>query len=72
MNSPSLKHEGWLYGLAFLIAIALRFIALGASPLTDSEATLALQSLALARGESPLLEPQSAYILFTAVLFDIM
>ncbi len=72
MNSPSIKHEGWLYGLAFLIALALRFIALGASPLTDSEATLALQSLALARGESPLLAPQSAYILFTTVLFAIM
>ncbi len=72
MNSPTVKHEGWLYGLAFLIAIAFRFIALGASPLTDSEATLALQSLALSRGESPLLAPQSAYILFTAVLFAIM
>ncbi|MEW6085251.1 MAG: hypothetical protein AB1607_11710 [Chloroflexota bacterium] len=71
MNSSALKHEGWLYGLAFLIAIALRFIALGASPLTDSEATLALQSLAIARGENPLLAPQPAYILFTAVLFAI-
>ena len=72
MNSPSIKHEGWLYGLAFLIALALRFVALGATPLTDSEATLALQSLALTRGESPLLAPQSAYILFTAALFAIM
>ncbi|MFN8462907.1 MAG: hypothetical protein U0X93_14225 [Anaerolineales bacterium] len=72
MNSPTIKHEGWLYGLAFLIAIALRFIALGASPLTDSEAALALQSLAIAHGDSPLLAPQSAYILFTAVLFAIM
>lgn len=71
MNSSSLKYEGWLYGLAFLIAIALRFIALGVSPLTDTEATLALQALAIARGESPLLAPQSAYILFTAVLFAI-
>jgi hypothetical protein len=71
MNSSLLKHEGWLYGLAFLIAIALRFIALGASPLTDSQATLALQALAIARGESPLLAPQPAYILFTAVLFAI-
>lgn len=71
MNSSALKHEGWLYGLAFLIAIALRFIALGASPLTDSEATLALQSLAIARGENPLLAPQPVYILFTAVLFAI-
>ncbi len=72
MKSFPFKHEGWLYGLAFLIALALRFIALGAAPLTDSEATLALQSLALARGESPLLAPQSAYILFTTVLFAIM
>ncbi|GJQ51786.1 MAG: hypothetical protein HKUEN02_06330 [Anaerolineaceae bacterium] len=72
MKSFPFKHKGWLYGLAFLIALALRFIALGASPLTDSEATLALQSLALTRGESPLLAPQSAYILFTAVLFAIM
>ncbi|MBE7536246.1 MAG: hypothetical protein HS124_11015 [Anaerolineales bacterium] len=72
MNSPTIKHEGWLYGLAFLLALALRFIALGATPLTDSEATLALQSFALARGESPLLAPQSAYILFTAASFAIM
>lgn len=71
MNSSALKHEGWLYGLAFLIAAALRFIALGASPLTDSEAALALQSLAIARGESPLLAPQPAYILFTAALFAV-
>ncbi len=72
MNSSQIKHEGWLYGLAFLIAVAFRFIALGASPLTDSEATLALQAFHLARGESILLLPQPAYILFTAVLFAVI
>ncbi len=72
MNSPHLKNEGWLYGLAFLIAIALRFIQLGAAPLTDSEATLALQALHLAQGQSPLLAPQSAYILFTNIFFAII
>ncbi|MCC6298985.1 MAG: hypothetical protein IT314_06780 [Anaerolineales bacterium] len=72
MNSSQIKHEGLLYGLAFLIAISLRFIALGASPLTDSEAALALQSLAIARGASPLLAPQPAYIFFTFVLFAII
>ncbi|RIK31582.1 MAG: hypothetical protein DCC56_05205 [Anaerolineae bacterium] len=72
MNSTSIKREGWLYGLAFLIAIALRFIALGASTLTDSEATLALQALGIARGESPLLAPQPAYILLTSALFAII
>ncbi len=72
MNSSQIKYEGWLYGLAFLIALAFRFIALGAFPLTDSEAMLALQALGIARGDSPILAPQPAYILFTAVLFAIM
>ena len=72
MNSSRLKYEGWLYCLAFLIALGIRFIQLGASPLTDSEATLALQALRIAKGESPLLAPQPAYILFTSVLFAII
>lgn len=71
MTSPRLKYEGWLYGLAFLIAIAFRLIQLGASPLTDSEARLALQALHLAQGQKPLLDPQPAYLLFTSLLFFI-
>jgi hypothetical protein len=71
MTSPRLKYEGWLYGLAFLIALGLRLIQLGASPLTDSEAQLALQALRLAHGQRPLLDPQPAYILFTSLLFFI-
>jgi hypothetical protein len=69
MTSPRPKSEGWLYGLAFLIAIGFRLIQLGASPLTDSEARLALQALQLAQGARPLLAPQPAYILFTSLLF---
>ena len=72
MNSPQIKNEGWLYGLAFLIAIAFRFIQLGAAPLTDSEAQFALQALRLAQGQSPLLAPQTAYILFTSLFFAII
>jgi len=71
MNSSRLKNEGWLYWLAFLIAIGFRFIQLGASPLSDSEATLALQALYIAQGQGPLLDPQPAYILFTSILFAI-
>lgn len=71
MTSPRLKSETWLYGLAFLIALGLRLIQLGARPLTDTEAQLAFQALSLARGESPLLAPQPAYLLFTAFLFFI-
>ena len=72
MNSPRLKYEGWLYGLAFLIAIGFRLIQLGAAPLTDSEATLALQAFHLAQGKSVLLGSQPGYILFTSLLFSII
>ena len=72
MIHPQIKHEGWLYWLAFLIAVGFRFLQLGASPLTDSEATLALQALHVAQGVNPLLEPQPAYILFTGVFFALL
>jgi hypothetical protein len=72
MNSSRLKNEGWLYWLAFLLALGFRFIQLGASPLNDSEANLALQALHIAQGKSPLLDSQPAYILFTSILFAII
>ena len=72
MNFSRLKNEGWLYWLAFLIALGFRTIQLGASPLTDSEATLALQALHIAQGKAPLLGPQTGYILFTSLLFAII
>jgi hypothetical protein len=72
MNSSLIKNEGWLYWLAFLIALGFRVIQLGASPLSDSEATLALQALHIAQGQAPLLGPQPGYILFTSILFAII
>lgn len=69
MTSPRPKYEGWLYWLAFLVALGFRLIQLGAKPLTDSEAQFALQALHLARGDAPLLGPQPAYILLTGLLF---
>lgn len=72
MNSSPFKNEGWLYGLAFLIALGFRLIQLGASPLTDSEARLALQALQIAQGKAPLLGSQPAYVLFTSILFAVI
>ena len=72
MNSSRLKNEGWLYGLAFLAALGFRLIQLGATPLTDSEATLAMQALQIARGASPLLGTQPAYVLFTSIFFAVI
>lgn len=69
MNSLRHKNEGWLYWLAFLVALGFRLTQLGATPLTDSESQFALQALRIARGEDPLLGPQPAYILFTSLLF---
>ena len=57
------------YFIAFLLALGLRFIGLGAVPLTDKEATLALQALAIAHGEHPLLAGQPGYILLTSIPF---
>lgn len=63
------KHEGILYILAFLAAVALRFIQLGALPLTDAEAAPALQALRISQAQDPTLSPHPLYILFTSALF---
>src|SRR5512145_3460795 len=72
MNSSSTQNKAWLYWLAFLIALGFRLIQLGAAPLTDSEATLALQALHIAQGKAPLLGSQPGYILLTSVLFAVI
>lgn len=69
MTYRHFKYESLLYLLAFLIALALRFIALGAMPLADAEAAPALQALRIAYGENPALAPHPFYILTTSVMF---
>src|SRR5258706_2449822 len=72
MDSSRIKTEGLLYWLAFLIAVAFRFIQLGAAPLTDSEARLALQAFHIAQSQTQVLAPQPVYILFTSLFFAII
>jgi hypothetical protein len=69
MTYRHFKYEGWLYVLAFLLAIGLRLIQLGVMPLTDVEASSALQALHIAQGLKPALNPHPFYILSTSVLF---
>lgn len=69
MRFRSIKHESILYVIAFLLAAALRFIQLGALPLSDAEAEWALQAFNIAQGTRPLLGPQPIYILPTSALF---
>jgi hypothetical protein len=63
--------EQGLFSLAFFLALAVRFLNLGAQPLTDLEARSALQALEIAKGSRPLLGPQPAYLILTAVNFFI-
>jgi len=70
-TSRRISFEQALFSLAFILALVVRFINLGAQPLTDLEAKWALQALEIARGSKPLLEAQPAYLLLTAVNFFI-
>ena len=58
-----------LYLVAFLLAVALRFIQLGALPMGDLEANNALQALNLARGTPVIVGGQPAYEALTSILF---
>jgi predicted membrane-bound mannosyltransferase len=69
MTYRHFKYEGWLYSLAFLLALGLRLTQLGLMPLTDAEAGPALQALRIAQGSSPALSPHPLYILSTSILF---
>jgi hypothetical protein len=76
MNLRNLSFEQALVLLAFLFAVGLRFFSLGASPLSDTEASWALQALKIARGLNPgetlVLGPQPAYVMLTSILFSLL
>ncbi len=64
--------EHGIYCLAFLIALGIRFMALGNSFLSDQEATWALQAVNLARNSHALIGAQPAYVLLTSALFYLL
>ncbi len=64
-----IRLEQILYLLAFLLALGIRLLNLGEAPLSDFEAGWALQSFALARGESVALGAQPGYIFPTLLFF---
>src|SRR5512140_2639974 len=66
---PTLEHT--IYAIALAIAIGLRFLHLGALPLSDAEADWALQALRITQGLRPAIGPNPAYVHLTAVLFAI-
>jgi len=69
MKNSTFTLEHALYALALALALAVRFVNLGALPLSDLEAGWALQALHVAQGVHPALGPNPAYLNLTALLF---
>ncbi len=72
MKPGKLTVEHGLYCLAFILALGVRFLALGNSFLSDQEATWALQAFTLAHNSHALIGTQPAYILLTSALFYLL
>ena len=72
MMYGKIKIEHVCYGLAFAIALFVRFLSLGTLPLTNYEATFAIQAFNLSKGLHPLIGPQPGYILLTTALFYLL
>jgi hypothetical protein len=69
-NLPNrLSIERLLFFLIVLLALALRLLNLGAAPLAEGEAELALKAFDVARGERAALDPQPGYVAITGVTF---
>ena len=72
-KSQKLTLEIVLYSLAFLLALFLRLLNLGAAPLSDQEAGWALQALQIARPETAAASQgsgaQPAYVILTGLTF---
>ncbi len=71
MKKSEFTLEHALYALALVLALGARFLNLGLLPLSDYEASWALQAMHVAQGLKPALDPNPAYIHLTAVLFFI-
>jgi hypothetical protein len=69
MSAWRITREQLWYGLAFALALVLRLVMLGAAPLSESEAALALQSLGIAHGARPELAGQPGTLMVSAALF---
>lgn len=71
MNQKTLKIETLLYCLIFFLALSVRFIHLGQTPLNDFEAEPAMKALSVSRAESAVIGDQPAYVMLTSALFRV-
>jgi hypothetical protein len=71
MKLSKVFSEPVLYLLALALALAIRMTNLGQVPLTDYEASWALQAMDSMRGSHPIVGSQVAYVQLTSLLFFI-
>ncbi len=69
MKLKNLTIEHALYILAFVLALGMRLLNLGATSLSDYEATWALQAWEVSRGGEAVIGAHPAYALLTGLLF---
>jgi hypothetical protein len=72
MKRQNLTLELYLYLLAFLVALGVRFLRLGTAPLSNYEAGWALQALGHSYGGGILLGVRPLYVLFTGLVFALL
>ena len=72
MKRPQVTIEQALYLIAFIVALGIRLYNLGAAPLSDIEASWALQALDVARGEAGALGANPGYISLTGIFFFLL
>lgn len=71
-HSTNPKVEHLLYAGIFFLALFLRGLKLGALPLSDAEAELALNALEIANGSATTVQPHPLYVLSTSFLFFLL
>ena len=72
MNKKQFPWETFFYLLAFVLALSVRLINLGAAPLSDIEAVSALQALDLLGNSASDVAPQPAYLSLTGMTFALL
>ncbi len=68
MSRRFFRNENLFYAVAFFLALVIRLAGIARAPLSDGEATLALQALALSRGQDTFIQAQPAYLFLTTIL----
>jgi hypothetical protein len=71
MGKREFTNEHFLYLIAIACALGMRLIGLGEMPLSEYEASWAIQAFHISQGEALTISGQPAYVLLTGLLFAI-